>query len=587
VVAPDGSPPEALAIRALLHPTEPSRLALAVAVVLLACAVFVGLLIAAGEPDAIAILLPVLLLFLGSIWLVIQIHRAHLLGRCVRVTRRSLPAVQDALDQVRDQLDYHRPIDVYVAAKLPQPAIVVSYLGTKMILIEGSLIGDLLTPERRPQLTFLLARYVGAFKARHMRLEPVALLVSAIHELRIVNLFINPYYRATSYSGDQIGLACCGDLRTALEATERLMSGKDVEPAVSARGVIDQAAVVSHRILPRLAQLFAPEPHLTNRFLNLLMFAKAQHPTEWRSFVDELDERTAAGLEVLSARSPHRPAGPGARETVPAARALPAEEWESDAAVVGFASIAVLAAGLFTWGTLAAPGSLKQFGTADLVVDGVLVVGLVVAALATLALRKPVWVALTALLSAALAGWTGLLPAVDVAVSDFVDTTLSVWLAQGAALAALVAAIGLTASRGRLAVLMERRPTAASRLWELGAVAGGIAIIVATFLPTYGFDGDTFSYWETSTGISDAVRAAVGAAVVCVALAAATLRGVTLPWLAAVTSCAAFFAVFTPFDFNESYSLGIGWWLALGGGAAALACALIGWGTARPSGRGA
>lgn len=302
--------------------------------------------------------------------------------------------------------------------------------------------------------------------------------------------------------------------------------------------------------------------------------------------MDELDEGTAAGLEALSARSPHRPDVTGARETVPAAGALPAEEWESDAAVVGFASIAVLAAGLFTWGMLAAPGSLKQLGTANLVVDGVLVAGVVVAALATLVLRKPVWVALTALLAAALAGWTGLLPAIDVGVSEFADTTLSVWLVQGAALAASVAAVGLTASRGRLAALMERRPTPASRLLELGAVAGGIAIVVSTFLPTYGFDGETFSYWETSTGISDGIRAAVGAAVVCVALAAATLRGVTLPWLAAVVSCTAFFAVFTPIDFNESYSLEIGWWLALAGAAAALVCALIAWAAARPGERG-
>jgi hypothetical protein len=567
-----------LAIKSLLHPTEPSRLAIALVPIFLVAAAFAALMITSGNALAIAVVLVFLAFFLGSIWLAIQIHRARLLGQSVRVTRQSLPEVQDALDRVRDQLDYHRPIDVYVAAKLPQPAIVVSYLGTKMILIEGSLIGDLLTPERRPELTFLLARYVGAFKARHMRLDILALLISAVHEIRALNLFLNPYYRATSYSGDQIGLACAGDLRTALTATERLMSGKDVAPAVAARGVVDQAAVVSHRVLPRLAQLFAPEPHLTNRYLNLLFFAKAHHPEAWRVFQAELDERTAGGLRALSSRSPHRTG----TVTEPADEAPEiVEEWESSAGAIGSALIAALAAGLFTWGTFAAPGSLDLLGTATLVVDAVLVVGLLLTSVAVLIRRAPASVALGAFLSAALAGWTGLLPVVDVVTSEFGETNLGLWLIQAAGVAALVACVGFVAGRGRLAAWMERRPTPSSRLWEVGVVAGGILVIVSSFLDYYESGGTKFSVWELSTGIYDVLVVVLGAVVICAGLAAAVSLGHTLPWSAALVACIAFFFVFTPSDFNEDYSLEIGWWLALGGAAVALACGLIGWLTAR------
>jgi hypothetical protein len=49
-----------------------------------------------------------------------------------------------------------------------------------------------------------------------------------------------------------------------------------------------------------------------------------------------------------------------------------------------------------------------------------------------------------------------------------------------------------------------------------------------------------------------------------------------------VTGCIVFFFVFAPSDFNEDYSLEIGWWLALGGSAAAFVCGLIGWLTGRP-----
>jgi hypothetical protein len=586
-VAGRDGPSEPLAIKSLLHPTEPSRLALAVAAVLLTCAAFTALVIVAGEPVAIAALLTFLLIFLGSIWIAVQIHRAHLLGQSVRVTRRSLPEVQEALDQVREQLDYHRPIDVYVAAKLPQPAVVVSYLGTKMILIEGNLIGDLLTPERRPELTFLLARYVGAFKARHTRFDLVALLISAVHELRFLNLFLNPYYRATSYSGDQIALACCGELRIALAATERLMSGKDVAPTVAPAGVIDQAATVRHRILPRLAQLFAPEPHLTNRYLNLLFYAKAHDPTGWRSVQEELDKPTAGGLAAMSSRSPHTPArqtptADAGTDVTETEDARIVEAWESDAGVVGSATLALVAGGLFAGARFAEAGSLKLFGTAVLVVDAVLVVGLLVTVVATLVRRTPVWVAVTALLSAALAGWTGLLPALDVALNEFVDGSLSTWLMQGAAVTALVATFGLAGSRGRLAALMEREPTVSSRIWDVGAIAGGVMIVVSSFLPTYRFDGDSFSFWEASLGVYDILYVVIGVAVIALGLAAVVLKGLTLPWLAVAMSCVAFFLVFSPFDFNEDYSLEVGWWLALGGAAVTLACALVGWLRARP-----
>jgi hypothetical protein len=457
---------------------------------------------------------------------------------------------------------------------------VLSYLGTKMILIEGNLIGDLLAPDRRRELKFLLARYVGAFKARHMRLEIVALVISAIHQVKFLNLFLNPYYRATSYSGDQIGLACSGDLRTALRATARLMCGKDVEPAVAAAGVIDQAAIVSHRVLPRLAQVFAPEPHLTNRYLNLVMFAKARHPSDWRSFMDELDERTAAGLETLSLRSPHV-VSTGRRPDDGAA--LFVDEWESDANVIGSAVLAIVAAGLFAWSRFATPGDLKLFGTALLIVDGILVGGLILAALATLVRRSPSLVALTAMLAAGLAGWTGLVPALEIAVNDFIESSLSGWLDQATALLAGVAALGLTASRGRLAVLMERRPTLTSRTLELVAVTGAVAVIVATFLPTYGFDGDKVTYWEASPGAYDVVRVVVAAAVICAALAAAGLRGRLLAWFGLLASCTSFFVVFTPFDFNEAYSLEVGWWVALGGASLAFAAALSAWLMARPN----
>ena len=173
-------------------------------------------------------------------------------------------------------------------------------------MFEGSLVADLLRGEDRSQLTFLIARYIGALKERHQRFTLVFVLLEAVSALKFLFPFIYPYYRATTYSGDQLAQQCCGDLDAALSATERLLVGKEFEPELRARGVIEQAGLVRGRILPLLAQLAQHEPHLTNRYLNLLFFARRSQPESWDEFCRSADQDTNRELSRLWQRSPHR-----------------------------------------------------------------------------------------------------------------------------------------------------------------------------------------------------------------------------------------------------------------------------------------
>jgi hypothetical protein len=208
------------------------------------------------------------------------------------------------------------------------------------------------------------------------------------------------------------------------------------------------------------------------------------------------------------------------------------------------------------------------------------VVGLLVAAAAVLVRRTPAMLALGAFLAAALAGWTGLLPIVDVLASESGTTDRSLWLFQAAGVAALAASAGFVVAWGGLA---ERMPTTSTRLSQVGVVVGGILVIASPFLAYYEVDGKQWNVWELSTGIYDVLAVLLGAAVVGAGIAAALSRGHLLPWVAALTGCVTFFFVFAPSDLDEDYSLEIGWWLALGGAAAALVCGLIGWLAARPA----
>ncbi|WP_256788181.1 hypothetical protein [Frankia sp. AvcI1] len=245
------------------------------------------------------------LFVLAAVWLVLQILRARLLGHAIRVTEQTLPVLQEVLSDVRERLDYRKPVDVYVVDKAARSTSLTSYLGTRIIILEGDLVADLQTDENRGQLTFLIARYIGALKARHQQLMPVLLVLGLFQYLAPFRLLLLPYVRATAYSGDQIGQSCA-DLRSALTATNRLLVGKDLTPSLAVRGVFEQAVVVRRKILPRLAQLGAAEPHLTNRYLNLYRYAAAADPDALARYREALDDDTTERLDAALQAAPGR-----------------------------------------------------------------------------------------------------------------------------------------------------------------------------------------------------------------------------------------------------------------------------------------
>jgi hypothetical protein len=284
------------------------------------------IVLAVASVSALLIVLLFLGLVIGAVWVGIQIHRARLLGHAVQVNPDTLPELQTALDEVRGQLDYQRRIDVYVVGGLSELATLTSLLGTKLILLDGDMVADLQAGERRPQLAFLLGRFIGALKARHLRLGTTVLVLDQLRLLPLVRIFLLPYYRATVYSGDQIGLACCRDLSAALSLTLRLIVGKEVEPSVGASGVIEQAALVSRRPLSQLAELFQSDPHLTNRYLNLLSFARTWDPAAFQSFRERLEDyarRQLDALQIPSQSAVVRPAPSSDRRTSALTRPAP------------------------------------------------------------------------------------------------------------------------------------------------------------------------------------------------------------------------------------------------------------------------
>jgi hypothetical protein len=129
-VSPAGArPSQTLDIRALLHPTEHSRLLIALS----SSAVVFG--IAAMIAYAVAgwVILAeyggYLVAFGVAVWLSLQIARSRLLGGAIRVSEMTLPELQAVFDEFRARLDYHKRVDVYVMDKVAGGSAMTSYLG--------------------------------------------------------------------------------------------------------------------------------------------------------------------------------------------------------------------------------------------------------------------------------------------------------------------------------------------------------------------------------------------------------------------------------------------------------------------------
>lgn len=300
------APARPLDVRALLHPAEHSRLLLALSASAVVFGAAAMIAYAASGWTDLALYGGYVAAFGVVFWLGLQVNRSRLLGGAVRVSENTLPELQAVFDDVRVRLDYHKHVDVYVKDKVDGGSVMTSYLGTRLIQIEGGLVAELLGEERYGELTYLIGRHIGQLKARHERLFPVFLVLTVVDSLKFLQFFLAPYFRATAKSGDQIAAACCGDIRATAAMMNRLLAGRELGPRVAVKGVLDQAAIVRRRWLPRLAQVFMSVPHATNRYLNLLAFFARVAPEEINAWRATLDEATASRVTTALRASPNR-----------------------------------------------------------------------------------------------------------------------------------------------------------------------------------------------------------------------------------------------------------------------------------------
>jgi hypothetical protein len=173
---PGEQPVKPLDIRALLHRAEHSRMLIAQSSSAVVFGVAAMVVYSTRGWTVLAALAVVVTAFGVMAWLSLQVARSRFLGGAVRVSEATLPELQSVFDEVRARLNYTKQVDVYVMGKVTGGSAVTSYLGTRLILIEGGLVADLLSEVHHAELTYHCRAAVARARAGGLRRDMQASL---------------------------------------------------------------------------------------------------------------------------------------------------------------------------------------------------------------------------------------------------------------------------------------------------------------------------------------------------------------------------------------------------------------------------
>lgn len=281
-------------LKSMLHPTETSRFILALIV-----AIPVAIALCALVVVSKGTILLFLAIVLPGVWFSLRLLKACLVGSSVRVSADNFCEIHEILLEVKNRLDYHKDVEIYITEGGSFNALLYKFFQTRFILLNSDVVTGIPLEKKRAQMVWLIARFIGALKARHFRLQLLAIIINSIEKLYIFNLFILPYERSMQYSGDQIGLVVCEDLGCAIDALGKFMVGRDLSRRIRLKGLMKQAHEVHRSLFALFAKLLSTHPHMTDRYLNLLAFARYKCPREFERYIENSEDVTFDDIGFL------------------------------------------------------------------------------------------------------------------------------------------------------------------------------------------------------------------------------------------------------------------------------------------------
>jgi hypothetical protein len=245
----------------------------------LVCAVVIFPVIALGLIVGTIFLIVPLIAFL--LWLGMRVFFANMLGNSVLVSAENYPRVQAMTEEIKAKLGYAKPIYIFVYEEGSFNAYMRHLFFRRAIFLNSQLLHSGVSDR---ELRWIVGRFVGYMRARKQA-GFLGWLIRAAQHLLIFNFFILPYERAMVYTGDRLALAeIDGDLSTAIAAMQKLLVGRELGYSINPEGLVAQHRQVKGSIFGFFARMAKGFPHTTARYVDLMLFARAFFPEQFKAF---------------------------------------------------------------------------------------------------------------------------------------------------------------------------------------------------------------------------------------------------------------------------------------------------------------
>jgi len=239
--------------------------------------------------------------FIGLvIWISARVFFARMLGNSVVVSEVNYPRIHALAEELKLKLRYHKPVHIFVYEQGSFNAYMRFLFFRRAIFLNSELLQ---TGVSDNEVRWIVGRFIGYLRAREQASVAGWLIRTAEHFL-MFNLFLFPYERAMVYTGDRLALAAMdGDIASAVSAMQKLLVGRQLGYSVNPEGIIDQQRQIKGTFFGFLARLPTHFPHMTARYVDLIVFAKAFFPAQFANF-ESANPGLPADLVYLATGAP-------------------------------------------------------------------------------------------------------------------------------------------------------------------------------------------------------------------------------------------------------------------------------------------
>ncbi len=244
-----------------------------------------------------AVLFPLiaLLLAVGTVFLVVPLFAlliflsartffATLMGNAVLVSPANYPRIDTLVENLKRSIGYEKRVYVFVFENPSFNAFMAFLFFRRAVFLDSELLQQGVSDE---ELAWIIGRFVGYLRARR-EAGVLGWAIRATLYFPFFNLFSLSYERTLVYTGDRIAMtAIDGDVSSCISAMQKLLVGRELGYSINPQGIIDQQRRLKGTFFGFLSRLTTAYPHLTARYVDAILFARAFFPVQYARFEAE------------------------------------------------------------------------------------------------------------------------------------------------------------------------------------------------------------------------------------------------------------------------------------------------------------